>query len=134
MLRYYHSFLYFEFLQVFILLTYSIIALYLLLPSDLQKEDGNKHEEEPLKDSKVTRDEAKSSSESAMFLNIWEVMYLLSIILIEFYASFLHWKILGDKLPFLPLMLISVYCAGGIVWSWSQPDIVEVVVLKQEWV
>ena len=73
-----------------------------------------------------------SASESSFLLTRWESLYLGGLILVEVYSLFLHVRIFKDQLPFLPLMLISVYCAIGIVWAWSQPDIEEVTVVKQE--
>ncbi|KAF7814805.1 putative dolichyl pyrophosphate Glc1Man9GlcNAc2 alpha-1,3-glucosyltransferase [Senna tora] len=47
-----------------------------------------------------------------------EKCYLIGLVVVEIWGQFLHPLILGDKLPFLPLMLISVYCALGIMYSW----------------
>lgn len=44
--------------------------------------------------------------------------YLLGIILVELFGQFLHPLLLGNKLPFLPLLMISTYCAFGIMYSW----------------
>ncbi|XP_048132670.1 probable dolichyl pyrophosphate Glc1Man9GlcNAc2 alpha-1,3-glucosyltransferase isoform X2 [Rhodamnia argentea] len=44
--------------------------------------------------------------------------YLFGILLVELWGQFLHPYILGNKLPFVPLMMISVYCAFGIMYSW----------------
>lgn len=44
--------------------------------------------------------------------------YLTGLVFVELWGLFLHPFFLGDKLPFLPLMLISVYCALGIMYSW----------------
>ncbi|KAE8712497.1 putative dolichyl pyrophosphate Glc1Man9GlcNAc2 alpha-1,3-glucosyltransferase [Hibiscus syriacus] len=44
--------------------------------------------------------------------------YLLGVVVVEIWGQFLHPYLLGDKLPFLPLMLISMYCAIGILYSW----------------
>ncbi len=32
--------------------------------------------------------------------------------------SLIHPFLLGDRLPFLPLMMTSVYCAAGLLWGW----------------
>lgn len=44
--------------------------------------------------------------------------YLLGLVAVEIWGQFLHPYILGNKLPFLPLMLVSVYSAFGIMYSW----------------
>lgn len=44
--------------------------------------------------------------------------YLLGLVAVEIWGQFLHPLILGDNLPFLPLILISVYCAIGVFYSW----------------
>lgn len=44
--------------------------------------------------------------------------YLLGLLLVEIFGQVLHPYLLGDKLPFVPLMLISIYCALGIMYSW----------------
>eukprot|EP00884_Botryococcus_braunii_P019288 jgi/Botrbrau1/6042/Bobra.0042s0025.2 len=46
-----------------------------------------------------------------------EAAVLLGIVGVELF-SLLHPLLLGDRLPFLPLMLISVYCAAGLLWAW----------------
>jgi alpha-1,3-glucosyltransferase len=48
-----------------------------------------------------------------------ESVYLLGIVPLEAYCMFVHSYFgLADKLPFLPLMLTSVYCAVGVVYCW----------------
>lgn len=44
--------------------------------------------------------------------------YLVGILLVEIWGQFLHPVILGDKLPFIPLMLNSTYCALGTMYSF----------------
>lgn len=52
-------------------------------------------------------------------LNIFESIYLLGFCVIFFYENILHNFIGLDKhLPFLPLMLTSVYCSLGVIYSW----------------
>ncbi|XP_025085252.1 probable dolichyl pyrophosphate Glc1Man9GlcNAc2 alpha-1,3-glucosyltransferase isoform X2 [Pomacea canaliculata] len=52
-------------------------------------------------------------------LSMLESFYLYGIVFLEVYNTFLHFLLgLSEKLPFLPLMLTSVYCAVGIVYCW----------------
>ena len=49
----------------------------------------------------------------------YEACYLYGLVFLEFYCSVIHpFTVLAAKLPFLPLMLTSVYCAVGVVWAW----------------
>ncbi|KAI4365282.1 hypothetical protein MLD38_021279 [Melastoma candidum] len=49
----------------------------------------------------------------------WTVRaYLLGIIIVELWGQFLYPYLFGDKFPFMPIMMVSVYCAFGIVYSW----------------
>lgn len=45
-------------------------------------------------------------------------IYLLGLLVVEIWGQFLHPYLLGSRFPFVPLMLISVYCAFGILYSW----------------
>lgn len=44
--------------------------------------------------------------------------YLFGLLGIEIWGQFLHPYLLGDKLPFVPLLLVSLYCAFGMIYSW----------------
>ncbi|GMH00655.1 hypothetical protein Nepgr_002494 [Nepenthes gracilis] len=58
-------------------------------------------------------------SEDSRFGIGWIGMsYLLGLVVVEIWGQFLHPLFLKDKLPFLPLLLISVYCAMGVFCSW----------------
>ncbi|XP_078369889.1 dolichyl pyrophosphate Glc1Man9GlcNAc2 alpha-1,3-glucosyltransferase-like [Oculina patagonica] len=49
----------------------------------------------------------------------YEACYLYGLVFLEFYCSAVHpFTVFAVKLPFLPLMLTSVYCAVGVVWAW----------------
>lgn len=49
----------------------------------------------------------------------YEAWYLYGLVFLEFYCSAVHpFTVLAVNLPFLPLMLTSVYCAVGVVWAW----------------
>ncbi|KAF7079861.1 hypothetical protein CFC21_084034 [Triticum aestivum] len=44
--------------------------------------------------------------------------YLLGMFAIEFWSRLFHHHVFGDRLPFLPLMMVSVYCGVGMMYSW----------------
>ena len=49
----------------------------------------------------------------------YEACYLYGLVVLELYCSAIHpFTVLAVKLPFLPLMLTSVYCAVGVIWAW----------------
>eukprot|EP00043_Microstomoeca_roanoka_P014744 m.146834 g.146834 ORF g.146834 m.146834 type:complete len:234 (-) comp16096_c1_seq1:1127-1828(-) len=50
-------------------------------------------------------------------LTIVERLYCLGFVPLHAFVS-LHTFLLGDRLPFLPLMMISVYCAIGVVHTF----------------
>ncbi|XP_076181010.1 ALG6/ALG8 family glucosyltransferase xit isoform X1 [Ptiloglossa arizonensis] len=47
-----------------------------------------------------------------------ELIYVISLPLLTLYETIFHKLIFGDKLPFLPLALTSIYCAIGVSYSW----------------
>ncbi|XP_072957766.1 dolichyl pyrophosphate Glc1Man9GlcNAc2 alpha-1,3-glucosyltransferase [Typha angustifolia] len=47
------------------------------------------------------------------------VSYLLGLVVVELWCQLLHPLIFGSRLPFLPLMLVSLYCAIGMMYSWG---------------
>ncbi|XP_058731852.1 probable dolichyl pyrophosphate Glc1Man9GlcNAc2 alpha-1,3-glucosyltransferase [Vicia villosa] len=55
---------------------------------------------------------------SGFVIGLIERSYLAGLVVVEIWGQFLHPLIFGDKLAFVPLMLISVYCALGITYSW----------------
>ena len=97
-------------MQVLLLLTYTAIAWSLL----------SQHVED------------RTDRKGRGMLDGAETAYLAALVAVELFATWIHPKLLGEQLPFLPLMLISVYCAGGMAWIWSQPDIIEVHLAKQD--
>lgn len=46
------------------------------------------------------------------------VLYLLGLVGLEVFCSFFC-PIVAQSLPFLPLMLISMYCAMGLMHQWG---------------
>jgi alpha-1,3-glucosyltransferase len=51
-------------------------------------------------------------------IGLIERVYLAGLVVVEIWGQFLHPLLFGDKYAFMPLMLISVYCALGIMYSW----------------
>lgn len=45
-------------------------------------------------------------------------LYLVGLMIIEIWGQFLHPIFLGNKFPFLPLMITSIYCGFGMIHSW----------------
>lgn len=52
------------------------------------------------------------------FIGKFGTIYLLGLLGVELWGQLLHPYIFGSRLPFLPLMLISIYCAAGMMYSW----------------
>lgn len=44
--------------------------------------------------------------------------YLFGLLVVEIWGQFLHPIVFGDRFPFVPLMMISIYCALGMMYSW----------------
>ncbi len=46
-------------------------------------------------------------------------LYFWGLVMLELFNSFVHPATeMGSRLPFLPLLLTSVYCALGVTWVW----------------
>lgn len=45
-------------------------------------------------------------------------IYLMGLLVVEIWGQFLHPVLLSNRLPFLPLMVVSIYCALGMMYSW----------------
>jgi hypothetical protein len=53
------------------------------------------------------------------WLPVWYRLYLAGFVVLELYCTLGHRFLLGERLPFVPLMLTSVYCALGVTWVWG---------------
>ncbi|CAL1390472.1 unnamed protein product [Linum trigynum] len=76
-----------------------------------------------ISDNKKTRKKGSSSSsrsgEEGEFMIGWGgKCYIIGIVMVETWGQLLHPYFLGDKLPFAPLLLISIYCGVEVVYSW----------------
>eukprot|EP00195_Chlamydomonas_chlamydogama_P007494 CAMPEP_0202906896 /NCGR_PEP_ID=MMETSP1392-20130828/40643_1 /ASSEMBLY_ACC=CAM_ASM_000868 /TAXON_ID=225041 /ORGANISM="Chlamydomonas chlamydogama, Strain SAG 11-48b" /LENGTH=229 /DNA_ID=CAMNT_0049595579 /DNA_START=8 /DNA_END=697 /DNA_ORIENTATION=- len=59
-----------------------------------------------------------TGSKRRSLMTAYEKLYVLGFIPLELYCSFVHPVLLGQMLPFVPLMLTSVYCALGVSTVW----------------
>ncbi|KAG6476542.1 hypothetical protein ZIOFF_065784 [Zingiber officinale] len=60
-----------------------------------------------------------ASDREETFIGKFGTIYLLGLLGVELWGQLLHPYIFGSSLPFLPLMMISIYCAIGMVCSWA---------------
>ena len=57
--------------------------------------------------------------ETLKLLGRWEQAYLGGLVMIEVYNQCIHPLLFKASLPFVPLMLISIYCALGMLYFWA---------------
>lgn len=69
-------------------------------------------------DDRAMKKKETSETKSKFGIGCIEKSYLMGLVIVEMVSQFLHPYFLGDKFPFMPLMLISTYCAIGIMYSW----------------
>ncbi|XP_074565418.1 dolichyl pyrophosphate Glc1Man9GlcNAc2 alpha-1,3-glucosyltransferase [Curcuma longa] len=60
-----------------------------------------------------------ASDRKEAFIGKFGTIYLLGLLGVELWGQLLHPYVFGSSLPFLPLMMISIYCAIGMVCSWA---------------
>ncbi|KAH7428331.1 hypothetical protein KP509_10G087900 [Ceratopteris richardii] len=53
-----------------------------------------------------------------MSLCIKKKMFIAGLVGLEIYVQLIHHLVFEERLPFLPLMLISVYCSIGLMYAW----------------
>ncbi|PKA58878.1 putative dolichyl pyrophosphate Glc1Man9GlcNAc2 alpha-1,3-glucosyltransferase [Apostasia shenzhenica] len=61
---------------------------------------------------------AKSSGSQHVLIGPFASCYLLGLVFTEIWGQFMHPYIFGSRFPFLPLMLVSLYCGIGMMYSW----------------
>ncbi|KAL2629157.1 hypothetical protein R1flu_013843 [Riccia fluitans] len=75
-----------------------------------------------------TSDKSRSGTRWTMISSLQEVellgtcrkLYLCGLLPLEIYSQLLHPYLFKDRLPFLPLMLVSVYCSVGLFYAWAK--------------
>ncbi|KAG2393979.1 hypothetical protein C9374_003743 [Naegleria lovaniensis] len=68
----------------------------------------------------TTRPTSTIDSKAPSLFSLTEALFLYGLIFIELYQSCIHNLIFQDRLPFLPLMMISFYCSLGLHYAWSK--------------
>jgi alpha-1,3-glucosyltransferase len=66
------------------------------------------------------RGEAGGRGKGAAWLPAAARLYMAGLVPLEAYCALGHTALLGARLPFVPLMLTSVYCAVGVLWAWGR--------------
>ncbi|KAG0587534.1 hypothetical protein KC19_2G171900 [Ceratodon purpureus] len=66
----------------------------------------------------VAKKDETTSEDKTFVIGLLERFYLGGLVVVEIYGLCVHPFWFGSSLPFLPLMLTSVYCAVGMVYFW----------------
>ena len=54
------------------------------------------------------------------FVKWYEAFYIYGLLGLYLYTDVGHRYLgLNERLPFLPLLMTSLYCSVGVLWSWS---------------
>ncbi|XP_004229713.1 dolichyl pyrophosphate Glc1Man9GlcNAc2 alpha-1,3-glucosyltransferase isoform X1 [Solanum lycopersicum] len=67
---------------------------------------------------KAAESEQTRYNKTSFIVGWFGKLYLLGLVAVEIYGQFVHPIIFAERLPFLPLMMISIYCAFGMMYSW----------------
>ena len=121
-------------IKVMLLVVYLLIGLPWLRDPEYWTELGkrtlfpeNGEENENSKSGRTTKKNSASSSSfrgarsaQNLLFNNFETLYLWGLVPLELYCLVGHTVLFGhsNKLPFLPLLLTSVYCAAGNMYCW----------------
>ncbi|XP_052145543.1 probable dolichyl pyrophosphate Glc1Man9GlcNAc2 alpha-1,3-glucosyltransferase [Oryza glaberrima] len=62
--------------------------------------------------------ESSSVVRKNSFIGWISFSYLLGIVAIELWSQVFHHYVFGSRFPFLPLIMVSLYCGVGMMYSW----------------
>lgn len=65
-------------------------------------------------------EEVEGVEEFSLLLSRPQAAYMCLVLLVQAYCMFLHEFGPLRRLQFLPLLLTSLTCAGGVLWAWLQ--------------
>lgn len=105
--------------QLLLLVTFNLIASAWLprLPVGLAGGAGSKKG----RAKRGSKDGGGARAGGQPLLRPLERLYLWGLVPLEVAASWvLPHTALGDRLPFLPLAAVSLYCSAGMVWGWAR--------------
>ena len=107
--------------QVLLLVTFNLNASAWLPQLPLEK-GGAKGSGSKRKAGKGARSSSKSRSSQLPLplLPRHERLYLWGLIAVELATSWVLPPLLGERLPFLPLMGVSLYCSMGMLYCWAK--------------
>ena len=101
-------------IKVTLLVLYSLV-MWVLFSINFQSH--NSEDTPSAGDSKYDHDD-RLTEQGISVLGHGELAYMAGLILVEIYGQFFHNVAFKGALPFLPLMLTSVYCALGMLYIW----------------
>lgn len=104
-------------IKVMLLLVYALIMW--LSFSELQESDTKESNREPTAKSQKASPLGSKPRTSPQLLRPFEIAYLGGLLMIEAYVQGVHPLLFKNSLPFLPLMLTSVYCSLGMLYFWA---------------
>lgn len=104
-------------IKVLLLLLHSIL-MWLGFSGQFDKGDSVKQTTSKTKRRQVQTKGSMTAIGEAFHVRFVEKVYLVGLLVVEIWAQFLHPFVLGGKFPFVPLMLISMYCSLGVMYSW----------------
>lgn len=106
-------------LQLLLLVTFNLIASVWLPRLPLGPGSGAGKQRKGSK--KGGRGGRSSQVGGQPLLRPLERLYLWGLVPLELAASWvLPQTALGERLPFLPLAAVSLYCSAGMLWGWAR--------------